>query len=343
MTLALVMGGGGVAGIAWHTGILLGLSESGVDPSGAGVLIGTSAGATVAAQIGCGHPPHELFDRQVDPATLATERTPPVSMAELVERMIPIYSAATDADERRRLLGAMALDTHTVDERVRRAVIAARLAEDDWPDRPLLVPVVDATTGGRRVLDRSSGVDLVDAVAASSAVPGVSPRSPSVTPGTSTAGCGHSPTPTLHPGTTGYWCWPRSSTGRSLTSWPDSDPRCGPKWCPRTPPPWRPSVPTSWTRRSGDLRPAPAWPRVGPRPSGYGRCSTTESRRRSGRPTTGVGLSCPSPTPPPPPGTTVGPGPAACRTRPRRWRRRRPRTAGRWPLRWHCAPRCPPR
>jgi NTE family protein len=175
MTLALVMGGGGVAGIAWHTGILLGLSESGVDPSGAGVLIGTSAGATVAAQIGCGHPPHELFDRQVDPATLATERTPPVSMAELVERMIPIYSAATDADERRRLLGAMALDTHTVDERVRRAVIAARLAGDDWPDRPLLVPVVDATTGGRRVLDRSSGVDLVDAVAASSAVPGVWP------------------------------------------------------------------------------------------------------------------------------------------------------------------------
>ena len=52
MTLALVMGGGGIAGIAWHTGILLGLSESGADPSGADLLIGTSAGATVAAQIG---------------------------------------------------------------------------------------------------------------------------------------------------------------------------------------------------------------------------------------------------------------------------------------------------
>jgi NTE family protein len=39
----------------------------------------------------------------------------------------------------------------------------------------LLVPVVDAASGDRRVLDRASGVDLVDAVAASSAVPGVWP------------------------------------------------------------------------------------------------------------------------------------------------------------------------
>ena len=98
-----------------------------------------------------------------------------MGIAELVDRMIPIYSAAADAAERRRLLGAMALDTDTVDEEVRRAVIAARLAGDDWPARPLLVPVVEATTGRRRVLDRSSGVGLVDAVAASSAVPGVWP------------------------------------------------------------------------------------------------------------------------------------------------------------------------
>jgi NTE family protein len=175
MTLALVMGGGGIAGIAWHTGILLGLSESGVDPSGAEVLIGTSAGSTVAAQLGGGHPLEELFARQVDPATLSSERTPPVSIAELIDRMVPIYSEAADAAERRKLLGAMALETDTVDEDVRRAVVASRLFGDDWPARPLLIPVVEATTGGRRVLDRSSGVELVDAVAASSAVPGVWP------------------------------------------------------------------------------------------------------------------------------------------------------------------------
>ena len=175
MTLALVMGGGGIAGIAWHTGILLGLSECGADPSGAHVRIGTSAGSTVAAQLGGGHPLQELFARQVDPATLTLERVPPVSIAELIDRMMPIYSSAADAAERRKLLGAMALDTDTVDEQVRRDVVASRLFGDDWPTRPLLVPVVEATTGSRRVLDRSSGVDLVDAVAASSAVPGVWP------------------------------------------------------------------------------------------------------------------------------------------------------------------------
>jgi NTE family protein len=175
MTLALVLGGGGVAGIAWHTGVLLGLSERGADPSGADVLIGTSAGSTVAAQVGCGHPLDELFARQVDPATLATERTPPVAIAELIARMAPIFSASVDATERRKLLGAMALDTETVDHEVRRAVVEARLAGDDWPDRPLYVPVVEATTGERRVLERFSGVDLVDAVAASSAVPGLWP------------------------------------------------------------------------------------------------------------------------------------------------------------------------
>jgi len=175
MTLALVMGGGGIAGIAWHTGIRLVRSAWGPARCGAAVMTATAPGSTVAAQLGGGHPLQELFARQVDPATLTLERVPPVSIAELIDRMMPIYSSAADAAERRKLLGAMALDTDTVDEQVRRDVVASRLFGDDWPTRPLLVPVVEATTGSRRVLDRSSGVDLVDAVAASSAVPGVWP------------------------------------------------------------------------------------------------------------------------------------------------------------------------
>jgi NTE family protein len=60
MTLALVLAGGGVAGIAWETGFLLGIQD--VAPMlasrlvGADMLLGTSAGATVAAQIGSGAP-----------------------------------------------------------------------------------------------------------------------------------------------------------------------------------------------------------------------------------------------------------------------------------------------
>lgn len=44
-----------------------------------------------------------------------------------------------------------------------------------WPDRPLLVTAVDAATGEPVVWDRTSGVPLVHAVAASSAFPGAEP------------------------------------------------------------------------------------------------------------------------------------------------------------------------
>jgi NTE family protein len=65
---ALVLGGGGVAGIAWITGLLAGLADAGQDVTGADLIIGTSAGATVAAQVGSGLPLDALFARQVDPA-----------------------------------------------------------------------------------------------------------------------------------------------------------------------------------------------------------------------------------------------------------------------------------
>ena len=47
--LGLVLGGGGVAGVAWHTGLLLGLADEGIDLTSADRIVGTSAGATVAA------------------------------------------------------------------------------------------------------------------------------------------------------------------------------------------------------------------------------------------------------------------------------------------------------
>jgi NTE family protein len=70
MTLqrALVLGGGGVAGIAWETGVLAGLADAGVDAAAADYVLGTSAGSAVAAQLGSGLSWAELFRRQADPA-----------------------------------------------------------------------------------------------------------------------------------------------------------------------------------------------------------------------------------------------------------------------------------
>src|SRR5512135_3230782 len=65
---ALVLGGGGIAGIAWETGLLVGLADAGIDVRNADLFVGTSAGATVAAQITSGLSLEELFQRLVDPA-----------------------------------------------------------------------------------------------------------------------------------------------------------------------------------------------------------------------------------------------------------------------------------
>ena len=71
---ALVLGGGGLSGIAWETGILAGLAAGGADVTTADYVLGTSAGATVTAQIGSGLPVADLFDRQTVPALQSAER-----------------------------------------------------------------------------------------------------------------------------------------------------------------------------------------------------------------------------------------------------------------------------
>ena len=173
---ALVLGGGGIAGIAWHTGLLAAWSEAGIDVTSADFVLGTSAGATVAAQIGSGIPVRDWFDRQVDPALQSQESAPRgMSVTELWETMVRLTDGIADPEERRRRIGAMAVAAETVPEPVRRAVVAARIPSLDWSERPIAVVAVDAASGERRVFDAGSGVDLVDAVAASSAVPGVWP------------------------------------------------------------------------------------------------------------------------------------------------------------------------
>ncbi|MFL6110450.1 MAG: patatin-like phospholipase family protein, partial [Catenulispora sp.] len=62
----LVLGGGGMLGAAWLTGALTVLSEAvGWDPREAEMLVGTSAGAVLAALIGAGASPRDLHEHQL--------------------------------------------------------------------------------------------------------------------------------------------------------------------------------------------------------------------------------------------------------------------------------------
>jgi NTE family protein len=173
---ALVLGGGGLSGVAWETGILAGLAAGGADVTTADYVLGTSAGATVAAQIGSGLAIAELFDRQTVPALQSAELTPDLGrVIELMESWATLPLEFPDPAELRRVVGQRALAVQTVPEAERRAVIAGRLPQHTWPSRQLAVVAVDAHSGEVRVFDNDSGADLVDAVTASCAIPGIWP------------------------------------------------------------------------------------------------------------------------------------------------------------------------
>lgn len=169
---ALVLGGGGVTGIAWEIGIIAGLSAAGVDLAQAEVVIGTSAGSVVGAQILSGVAIDDLFEGQLaDPTGEIAARMGLAATAQFL--MNALWPG--DARRGRARLGRAALRARTVPESERRAVIDQRLAAHEWPQRRLIITAVDAESGDARNFDRESGVTLVDAVAASCAVPLVWP------------------------------------------------------------------------------------------------------------------------------------------------------------------------
>jgi NTE family protein len=172
----LVLGGGGVAGIAWITGLLAGLADAGEEvTSGVDLVIGTSAGATVAAQLGSGLSLDELFARQVDPALAARELMVELDLAKFGADLQPYVSGATSPGDMLRRFGRFALDAKTVPEAERRAVIESRLPSAAWPATPTKLIAIDCGSGEMTAFDADSGVSLIDAVGASAAVPGIWP------------------------------------------------------------------------------------------------------------------------------------------------------------------------
>jgi NTE family protein len=176
---ALVLGGGGSAGNAWLIGVIAGLFDAGLDVTEGDLTIGTSAGSTAAAQITGAIPTELLADilsagppPWTGPVGSDHGRVPIRPSADHMERTSRIIAAAEDATDMRRRMGAAALETDAARSSAQtqwRATVAARLPSLHWPQRTVLITAVDAHTGEPVVFDRHSGVDLVDAVAASCA------------------------------------------------------------------------------------------------------------------------------------------------------------------------------
>ncbi len=175
---ALVLGGGGASGNAWLIGVIAGLFDAGLDVTEADLIIGTSAGSTAAAQITSATPTQLLAEIVSAASPQRTGRISadggPVPLrpaANHIEIISGIIGAAKHAPDMRRRIGAAALAMDAAPDGSRqtqwRSRVAARLPSQHWPQRTMLITAVNAHTGEPIVFDRHSGVELVDAVAAS--------------------------------------------------------------------------------------------------------------------------------------------------------------------------------
>jgi NTE family protein len=187
MTYALVLGGGGVTGIAWETGLLKGLRDAGLDLTGADLVVGTSAGAMVGAQIATGVSLDELYHRQVAIARGPHERPP--DLGRLMDFLTTAGAGATphvaaDGVKRRprptrevlAWIGGQARRASTKgSEAGRIQTVKSRLPVHEWPERRLVLTAIDTGDGTFVTWDRFSGVPLPLAVASSCAVPWVYP------------------------------------------------------------------------------------------------------------------------------------------------------------------------
>jgi NTE family protein len=152
--------------------MLAGLAEAGVDLASADVVVGTSAGSVVGAQILSGVALEDLYAEQLTDAT--GEIAARIGVGAMVGFVLA-WLWPGDGRRGRARLGRAALRAQTVPESARRAVIEQRLPARSWPARRFLITAVDAETGEATVFDRDADVPLADAVAASCAVPIVWP------------------------------------------------------------------------------------------------------------------------------------------------------------------------
>lgn len=176
MTSALVLGGGGITGIAWEVGLLLGLQEAGVDLTDSDTVIGTSAGAVVGATLTTGTTLADMYAAQL--ADPSGEIGAVFGRVTMLRYGALVLAPGGDTTKRRRLGRASvraASRPGATPEEERVQVIRERIPTHLWPVRDLRITTVDADTGEFVVLDQHGPADLVQAVASSCAVPLVWP------------------------------------------------------------------------------------------------------------------------------------------------------------------------
>lgn len=169
---AVVLGGGGLTGQAWEIGMLKGLRDAGIDLNQADLVIGTSAGSVAGTQLRSGLL-DDFYDALLAPPTIGSSLEG-IDMEYYTETS-RMWQGADVTPASRIEVGARALAaTQVIAESafIERTVL--RLGVSDWPSLPLQITATDVYDGTGRLIDPTWGVPIVHAVAASTALPGLS-------------------------------------------------------------------------------------------------------------------------------------------------------------------------
>ncbi|MEV0169203.1 hypothetical protein B0I32_1752 [Nonomuraea fuscirosea] len=114
--------------------MLAGLAEHGVDLSSADVVIGTSAGAVVGAQLACGLDCRQCFEARL--ASVAGGTAARGTEKALLKLIWASMRSGTDAQAFRKRIGRTALNAKTPSEEVRLRTVAGWLGKaTEWPAR----------------------------------------------------------------------------------------------------------------------------------------------------------------------------------------------------------------
>jgi NTE family protein len=175
MSRALVLGGGGPVGIGWEAGLMVGLEEAGVAVGAADLILGTSAGSVVGAQLARAEQLGEVVELVSAPLPLPGGGTGgDQAIAQFMEAALAAATSGDDPVQGRRQLGQLARSAPTVDEEEFVALFATVVGGAPWPDG-YACTAVDIETGEFKVWDKAAGVPLERAIASSCAVPAVLP------------------------------------------------------------------------------------------------------------------------------------------------------------------------
>lgn len=172
---ALVLAGGGYVGSSWEIGLVAGMAEVGVDLRNADLLVGTSSGARVALELTSGRPLDAAYRDRAEARRLPVGQAPRIDRERVRAAVAEARRTAGATAEILRRYGSLALEIAPDTDPNRRATVAKQLPAQAWPAQMVLITAVNAETGQRCVFDSESGIDLADAVIATTASWGVAP------------------------------------------------------------------------------------------------------------------------------------------------------------------------